>query len=119
MKTLCIIFKTAPHGNPNGREALDLALLSASFDQKVILIFSDEGVLNLVENQNPELIKAKDYIATFKALPLYEIDDIFVCQQSLLEFGLSKNTLNINEAQIADQQCIQTQLKLADEVLVF
>lgn len=119
MKKLCIIFRHAPHGTPNGREALDLAMLSASFDQQVSLIFTHDGVLNLVANQNPELIGAKDYISTFKALPLYDIDNIYVCQDSLIKFGLKNDSLAIKNAQAVNSDFIKTHLIASDEVLVF
>lgn len=119
MKKLCIIFRTAPHGNPQGREALDLAMLCASFEQEVSLVFTDEGVLHLLPNQMPELIKAKDYISTFRALPLYDIDHVLVCHDALTEFGINQTPLNIDNALIVGKELISAQLQQADEVLVF
>ncbi|MBW8185458.1 sulfurtransferase complex subunit TusC [Shewanella nanhaiensis] len=118
MKKLTIIFRRAPHGSPHGREALDLALLSASFEQEVSLIFVDEGVLNLVKAQQPELIGAKDFIATFGALPLYDIDTILACEASLQEYGLANAELTIAPS-IVTPSTIREQLASADEVLVF
>ncbi|BDM64321.1 sulfurtransferase TusC [Shewanella sp. NFH-SH190041] len=118
MKHLCIIFRRAPHGTAHGREALDLAMLSASFEQQITLIFADEGVLNLISEQQPELVGARDYIATFKALPLYDIEDVLVCNDSLTEFGLKRSVLNI-DAQVVSAETITARLREADEVLVF
>ena len=118
MKHICIVFRRPPHGTPHGREALDLALLSASFEQQVTLIFTDEGVLNLVSDQHPELIGARNYIATFKALPFYDIEDVLVCSDSLNEFGLKRSILNI-EAEVVVADVISQRLLDADEVLVF
>ncbi|MGL4834236.1 MAG: DsrE family protein, partial [Shewanella sp.] len=50
MKKICILFRSAPHGTTKGREGLDLALLSASFEQEVSLLFVDEGILHLVKD---------------------------------------------------------------------
>ncbi|QFU22766.1 sulfurtransferase complex subunit TusC [Shewanella eurypsychrophilus] len=118
MKKITIIFRRAPHGTAQGREALDLALLSASFEQEVSLIFMDEGVLNLLPKQKPEQAGAKDYIATFGALSLYDIDTVLVCSDSLAQFGLSEAELTI-ALTIADTQTISDHIQLADEVLVF
>ena len=118
MKKLTIIFRRAPHASPHGREALDLALLSASFEQEVSLIFVDEGVLNLVKTQQPELVGAKDFIATFGALPLYDIDTILACEASLQEYGLANTELTIAPSIVASS-AIREQLASADEVLVF
>ena len=118
MKKLTIIFHRAPHGSPHGREALDLALLSASFEQKVSLIFVDEGVLNLIKNQQPELVGAKDFIATFGALYLYDIDTILACEASLREYDLDNTELTITPDKVT-QSAIRQHLADADEVLVF
>ncbi len=118
MKKLTIIFRHPPHGTPHGREALDLALLSASFEQEVSLIFVDEGVLNLVKMQHPELVGAKDFIATFGALPLYDVDTVLACKTSLLEYGLDNTELTIKLDQVSPAEITQ-HLADADEVLVF
>lgn len=118
MKKLTIIFRRAPHGTSHSREALDLALLSASFEQEVCLIFLDEGVLNLVKAQQPERIGVKDFIATLGALPLYDIDTVLVCKTSLVEYGLHDTELTIAHDKIS-QKAIMQQLAHADEVLVF
>lgn len=118
MKKLTIVFRRAPHGTPHGREALDLALLSASFEQEVSLIFVDEGVLNLVKAQHPELVGAKDFIATFGALPLYDVDTVLACEVSLLEYGLSNTELTMNLNKVTQAE-IKQHLADADEVLVF
>lgn len=118
MKKLCILFRSAPQGTVKGREGLDLALLSASFEQEVSLVFVDEGVLHLLKDQQPELIGGKDYISTFKALPLYDIESVFVCKQSLAEYGLSHGLLSI-PATVVNDEAISAHLKSVDEVLVF
>ncbi|AQS36252.1 sulfur relay protein TusC/DsrF [Shewanella psychrophila] len=118
MKKLMIIFRRAPHGTPHGREALDLALLSASFEQEVSLIFVDEGVLHLLPEQQPEYAGAKDYIATFGALALYDIETVLACQSSLERFGLVNSELTISVEKVTSQN-ITAQLQVADEVLVF
>lgn len=118
MKKLALIFRHAPHSTAHGREALDLAMLSASFEQEVSLIFVDEGILHLLPNQNSELIGGKDYIATFKALPLYDIERLFVCETSLKQLGINQESL-LHDFQVIDSTSIAKQLQLADEVLVF
>jgi tRNA 2-thiouridine synthesizing protein C len=118
MKKLTFVFRSGPHSGASGREGLDLVLLSASFEQEVSLVFTDEGVLNLLPGQRPELIGAKDYIAAFKALPLYDIENVYVCEQSLQEFGLSQTKLLI-PVEFANAAQISRVLDSADEVLVF
>ncbi|QYJ87811.1 sulfurtransferase complex subunit TusC [Shewanella mesophila] len=118
MKKITVIFRHAPHGKANSREALDFALLSASFEQVVTLLFVDDGVLNLLPNQTPAQIGGRDFISTFKALPLYDIEDVFVCESSLTSMGLSTQDCFIAVQALSAEQ-IQQQLKQADEVLVY
>ena len=118
MKKLCIVFRHGPHGTAKGREALDLALLSASFEQEVSLLFTDEGVLHLLNNQQPELVGAKDYIATFGALPLYDVETLLVCQDSLSELSIKATDCKF-DAQVSTARQISTHLNDVDEVLVF
>lgn len=118
MKKICIIFRSAPLGSTKGREALDLALLSASFEQEVSLVFVDDGVLHLLKDQQPELIGGKDYLASLKALPFYDIEAVFACKQSLGDYGLSHSLLSI-PVTILNDEAIAAHLKAVDEVLVF
>ncbi len=117
MKKICVLFRSAPHGTTKGREALDFALLSASFEQEVSLIFVDEGVLHLIKDQQSELIGGKDYLAALKALPIYDIEAVFACKQSLADFGLNHG-LSIPVTALTDEG-IAAHLKAVDEVLVF
>ncbi|QYJ77405.1 sulfurtransferase complex subunit TusC [Shewanella acanthi] len=118
MKKICVMFRSAPHGTSKGREALDFALLSATFEQEVSLIFVDEGVLHLLKDQQSELIGGKDYLATLKALPFYDIDSVYACKQSLADFGLSHSLLSI-PVEILNDETISAHLTSVDEVLVF
>lgn len=118
MKKLCIVFRQGPHGNAKGREALDLALLSASFEQEVSLVFTDEGVLHLLDNQQPELVATKDYIATFGALPLYDVETLLACEDSLLELSIDASEIKFG-AEISTAAQITAHFQNVDEVLVF
>ncbi|WP_299491587.1 sulfurtransferase complex subunit TusC [uncultured Shewanella sp.] len=118
MKKVTIVFRKGPHDNAAGREGLDLALLSASFEQEVSLVFTADGIFNLLSDQHPEAIGCKDYLATFKALPLYDIDSVFVCQDTMDAFGLTDNDFFIPTT-ACRPSVIQQQLQSADQVWVF
>lgn len=81
-----------------GKEALDLALMLASFEFEVSLFFIEDGVYQTLAQQ-PELVGGKDYPASFKALSFYDIEDIYVCSDSLAERGLEEKA-NIPQQQI-------------------
>ncbi|NKF50598.1 sulfurtransferase complex subunit TusC [Shewanella sp. WXL01] len=118
MKKIAIVFRRSPFGNTSSREGLDLSLLSASFEQQVTVIFVAEGLLNLLSDQQPELSGSKDYIATFKAMPIYDIETILVCETSLTQLNLTSEALQVAH-QVASNKQISQALTEADEVLVF
>ncbi|WP_394132975.1 sulfurtransferase complex subunit TusC [Shewanella maritima] len=117
MKKITIIFRHSPYGTTASREGLDFALLSASFEQQVSVIFIGEALLHLLPNQQPLLSGSKNYTATFKAMPIYDIDTILVCQQSLSELGLQADELTLGE--VVSTEVIANNIDAADEVLVF
>ena len=81
---LAIINSKAPFSSNNGKDALDLALIFGSFEQEVSLFFQGDGVYQLMANQDGSLLSIKDYLKTFSAFEFYDIENIYVCQQSLV-----------------------------------
>jgi len=72
-----------------------MALAISNFGQDMNLFFIEDGVLQLVKQQTPDTIQHKAYHKTFAALGFYDIDNIYVCQQSLLERNLEVTDLLI------------------------
>ena len=64
---LAFLFRTAPHGNAISREGLDALLAATAFcdEEEIGVFFVDDGVLNLLYGQNPELLLQKVFIRTF------------------------------------------------------
>lgn len=93
MKSISIIFNKAPYGSQSSRELLDIALMSAAFDMPIKAIFMDKGVYQLLQNQQPEQLDIKNHSATFKALELYGIEDIFVQQDALSKYSIDEQQL--------------------------
>ncbi|WP_372873040.1 sulfurtransferase complex subunit TusC [Shewanella sp.] len=118
MKKLCVVFSTAPHGNAAGREALDFAMLAASYDLETSLLFTDEGVLHLISNQKPESIGGRDYIATFGALEFYDIENLYVCEESLKEFALEPSALPL-DIEVLSTEAVRQHFGGVDEVVVY
>lgn len=87
-KTIAILNTQAPFSSPVGKEALDAALIFGSYEQPTSLFFLADGVFQLIAEQNPTLLDVKDYLKTFSALEFYDIENIYVCEQSLIERGL-------------------------------
>jgi len=90
-KTIAILNTQAPFSNAAGKEALDAALIFGSYEQATSLFFISDGVFQVIGAQNAAAINVKDYLKTFSALEFYDIENIYVCQQSLTERGLTAN----------------------------
>ncbi|HIF9410048.1 TPA: sulfurtransferase complex subunit TusC [Photobacterium damselae] len=96
MKTLGFIFRSSPHGSSCGREGLDAVLAASAYCEDIQVFFIGDGVLQLVSGQQPQQILSRDYIATFKMFDLYDIEQVYVCEQALKERGLTEADLLID-----------------------
>lgn len=117
---LAFLFRTAPHGNAISREGLDALLAATAFcdEEDIGVFFIDDGVLNLLDGQNPELLLQKDFIRTFKLLDLYDIEQRFVCADSLDQYNLQAEQLIISAEKI-DRTSLINKLSQAEKVFTF
>ena len=117
---LAFLFRTAPHGNSISREGLDALLAATAFcdEGEIGVFFIDDGVLNLLDGQNPELLLQKDFIRTFKLLDLYDIEQCFVCADSLDQYNLQIEQLIISAEKI-DRTSLINKLSQAEKVFTF
>ena len=115
---LLVIFTQPPLTASIPKEALDLALVSSTFEQRTGLIFLGAGVLQLVQNQQPNVLALKGTQAMLKALALYDIDQIFVEQQALLDYGLTAADLLLT-VEICDKNQLQQRLAASRNLLTF
>jgi tRNA 2-thiouridine synthesizing protein C len=116
--SLALINKTAPYGRANGQESIDLALAAGSFGQNVSLFFIEDGVFQLLAKQTPELIEAKNYNKTFAALEFYDIENIYVCADSLATRNLLAEELSI-EVRVLTHKQLQKRLNQHQHILSF
>ena len=117
---LAFLFRTAPHGNAISREGLDALLAATAFcdEEEIGIFFVDDGVLNLLDGQNPELLLQKDFIRTFKLLDLYDIEQRFVCADSLDQYNLNTEQLIISAEKI-DRTSLINKLRQVEKVFTF
>ncbi|WP_298442820.1 sulfurtransferase complex subunit TusC [uncultured Ferrimonas sp.] len=115
---LTVLFQQPPHGNSAGREGLDLLLLNASYDVVSAAVFVGDGIYQLLQQQQPQRLDSKNHVVTFKALPMYDVETIVVCQQSLQERSISAEQLLLPVREQTPQQ-IAALLSQSKEVLTF
>jgi len=93
IKKLLYVNRKAPHGSIYALESLEVVLIGAAFDQDVSLAFIDDGVYQLMRNQDTRGIGVKNFSPTYKALGDYDINKIYVEKESLELRGLGKDNL--------------------------
>lgn len=85
--------RKAPYGSVYALESLEVVLISAAFDQEVSLAFLDDGVYQITKGQDTTGINQKNFSNAFKALGDYDINKLYVEEESLSERGLSQDDL--------------------------
>lgn len=75
------------------KEAIDLGLVCAAFDQLVNIIFIDNGIYNLVAGQNSSIIHDKNQADIVKGLAFYDIESVIIETESLENSSLMTNDL--------------------------
>lgn len=98
----------SPFDDLHIRDALDMTLIFAAVEQNISWLFSGPAVLALKKHQQPEHIGLKNYFKTIRTLEIYDVENIYVCEKSLLEYGLDKHNLLVEVKALNYQQ--QTQL---------
>jgi tRNA 2-thiouridine synthesizing protein C len=93
IKKFLYVNRRAPHGSIYALESLEVVLIGAAFDQDVSLAFIDDGVYQLMQNQDTSGIGMKNFSRTYKALGDYDVNKIYVEKESLELRGLSKDNL--------------------------
>jgi len=117
-KKIGIINLSLPHGNAQGRESLDLTLAMSAFNESLSLFFIGDGVYQLLDGHNQRQSLQKHYQPLFKMLELYDVENIYVCEQSLLVRTIKQEQLLI-DVTIMDAMQLKSQLALQDQLLSF
>jgi tRNA 2-thiouridine synthesizing protein C len=117
-KRFLVISRRPPYGSSHARDALDTALTTAVFEQPVAMLFLDDGVFQLVREQQPAAIQQKNLGATLSALPMYDIEQLYVCARALHERGLSAEHC-VLPVQPLDSAAIAQLIQHHDVVLSF
>jgi tRNA 2-thiouridine synthesizing protein C len=93
MKSYLFVLRKPAHSGAYVQEMLDSILTTAAFDQKVSILFLDDGVFQLKSGQHPEKAGMKDTAAIFNALEIYDVEDLYAEVESLQERGLKPGNL--------------------------
>lgn len=92
-KKLLYLNRKAPHGSIYAQEALEVVLIGSAFDQEISLAFVDDGVFQLKKQQDTKATGMKNFSPTYRALDDYDVNQLYVEQESLSARGLTAEDL--------------------------
>ncbi|MEZ0151117.1 MAG: sulfurtransferase complex subunit TusC [Candidatus Reddybacter sp.] len=93
-KDVLLVFRHAPYGSALAREGLEAALACGAMGAKTSVLYINEGVWQLLASQNGGAIDCKNQAAMAGALPLYDVDAIWVDEDSLKQRNLAPSDIN-------------------------
>ncbi|MDX1528524.1 MAG: sulfurtransferase complex subunit TusC [Gammaproteobacteria bacterium] len=95
VKKFMYVNRRAPHGTIYAQECLEVVLVGAAFDQDVSMVFLDDGVYQILKNQDTSGIGTKNFSKTFRALEMYDVEKLYVEKESMDLRGLTEKDLNV------------------------
>ena len=118
MKKLGFVFRSHPHSSAKGREGLDALLAASAYSEDIAVFFLGEGVTQLMDNQDPSSIYSRDYALAYKLMSLYDIEEIYLCSDSLAEQGMANAEL-VMDVTLLDRDALIEKLHSCDKLLTF
>ncbi|BFM11608.1 sulfurtransferase complex subunit TusC [Simiduia litorea] len=116
MKTILFLFRHSPAAGDYAKEGLDALLATAAFEQKVIPVFVSDGVFQLNTSMALSTIGLANIEKQLSALPLYDIETLYVHKPSFEQRGATTNRANI---QWLSDENLSDLIDQADQVLTF
>jgi tRNA 2-thiouridine synthesizing protein C len=117
-RSIAFVTRRAPHGTIFAHEALEVVLLGAAFEQRVRLIFMDDGVFQIKRGQDTTALGVKNFARAFPALPMYDVERIVVDRESLQIRGLVAADLMV-DVEVLDAEQIASLLDDSDVLVGF
>lgn len=104
VKKFMFLNRKAPHGTVYALEGLEVVLITAAFDQDVSLVFTDDGVYQLMKGIDTKGIEVKDFSKTYRALEGYDIEKLYVDKSSMDARGLTEDDLIVDVTVLSDDE---------------
>ncbi|WP_260961379.1 sulfurtransferase complex subunit TusC [Pseudomonas citri] len=116
-KSILLISRQAPWSGPGAREALDIVLAGGAFDLPIGLLFLDDGVFQLTAGQSAKAVQQKDLSANLQALPMFGVEDLFLCADSAAERAIATDTLALDGVAVLTAPDIAALIDRYDQVI--
>jgi tRNA 2-thiouridine synthesizing protein C len=118
IKQFMYVNRRAPYGTIYAQESLEVVLIGAAFDQDVSMAFIDDGVYQLVKGQDTKRSEMKNFSNAYRALEDYDVEKLYVEQESLEARGLSEADLVV-DVQVKSADEIKQLMEEQDVILTF
>ncbi|MBQ0760433.1 MAG: sulfurtransferase complex subunit TusC [Gammaproteobacteria bacterium] len=112
------LFTRQAYGHSLAREALDMALATAAFDQKVSIVFLQDGIYQLLATNDAHTIDAKPHTGVINALPLYDVENVYYVDADRQLRNIRADDLVAHAAAIS-QATLQELMSSADRIQSF
>lgn len=110
-----IILKSAPSSD---LEALELVLACAAFEQPVSILLIDHAIQHAIKTASSIRSDSKSIKKIFSALPMYDCEQIYVCQKSLKRSNLDEACLH-DFCAIVDSETSKKLIASASKTVAF
>lgn len=112
------LFTRQAYGHSVAREALDMAMATAAFDQKVSIVFLQDAIYQLLNASDARSLEAKPHSGVINALPLYDIDGIYYLARDRQVRQISESDL-VSHAAVISPSVLQELMSSADRIQSF
>jgi tRNA 2-thiouridine synthesizing protein C len=116
-KSVLFVFRHSPYGSALAREGLDALLAAAVYEQDVAVLFVNDGVFQLLDQQQVAS-DSKNHAKMLSALPIYGVDKLYVDEASLGARGLQTRPLLLDAQKLNQAQTTKVMASF-DHILSF
>lgn len=94
-KKILVVKRQPPYYGTSARESIDAVLVSAAYDQAISVVFTDDGVFQLLPHQKPS-VGTNNIQKALDGLELYDITHIYAVSEALSARNIDPESLNIS-----------------------
>jgi tRNA 2-thiouridine synthesizing protein C len=118
-KSVLFLFTASPQRGTAARDGIDTLLAYAAFEQPVAVLFHGEGIWQLLPDQQPELAGRKSIYKALTALPMYDVNHIYIHERSLRQRGVQPRQISFDNAHYVSDDDMRALLRQHSLVLRF
>lgn len=117
-KHFTVLVNQAPFGCRSGQNAVEAILAISIFEQPVAVIFTEDGIYQLITRQNTEKSGLKEYRQQFLDLTSYGVERLYLDSDSARQRGIDGSDLLL-EPEWVDHHQITKILQESSHILTF